>query len=676
MNAQDSSPRIGEPGASSPDTTLDFLAGGGETGTLIRAFDWAATELGAPGGWPQSLRTAVRLMLSTQHPTFIFWGSRHRCLYNDGFSASLGPEKHPAMLGAQGREAWAEIWPIIAPQIDLVMRGDGATWHEHALIPIFRHGAKEDIYWSYSYSPIDDAEARLGVGGVFVLCQDTTLQVLADRREKFMIGVADSLLTIDDPQNAMAWAAEAIGRQVGGDCAGYIYYDSDIVHGKVETMWSVPGFSDVSGTHEVAAYGDKLDQLMRAGEAAAFDDVQTAFDDPSVCAAFLSFGVNAFIQVPMLSSGKLIAALFVLSSTARAWSDDEIALVEEVTLRTSAAVERKISEQALRDSEALLRAIGESTGDLLYAKDRQHRIIYANPAIVAAIGRSVEELLGNSEREWHDNEEEAEAIIANDDRVMTSGHTMQADEIFSAPGARPRTYSSTKAPMRDAAGNVVGLVGVSRDVTERIRDHLHLKLLVAELNHRVKNTLSIVQSLAHQTFRGEGELTARRAFEGRLTALATAHDLLTREKWEATDLAAVVRETLAAQIKLDNVTIAGPLLRLEPATAVSIAMALHELTTNAIKYGSLSKAGGQIAVTWTIDSSEPPCLAIEWRETGGPVVVAPDKRGFGSRMIERALATELKGKAVLHFHADGLVCRINAPVPRTPPASVGSEFGA
>lgn len=249
---------------------LGFLSGGGEMGALIRAFDWSETELGEPDGWPQSLRTAVRLMLSTQHPVFIFWGPRHRCLYNDGFRPSLGPEKHPTMLGAEGKAAWTEIWPIIAPRIDLVMRGDGSTWHEHDLVPIIRHGKSEDVYWTYSYSPIDDEVSASGVGGVLVICQDTTQRVLAERREKFMIGIADSLLTIDDPQEAMAGAAEAIGRQLGVDCVGYTHYDPDKVHGIVETVWSVPGFSDVSGTHEVAVFGMEMDQAMRAGRTLVF----------------------------------------------------------------------------------------------------------------------------------------------------------------------------------------------------------------------------------------------------------------------------------------------------------------------------------------------------------------------------------------------------------------------
>ncbi len=136
-----------------------FLSGGGEMGARIRSFDWAANALGEPASWPQSLRTVVRLMLTTNHPMFIFWGPQHICLYNDAYSTALGPEKHPAMLGARGREMWDEIWDIIGPQIDLVMGGRGATRHEDQLAPIFRHGRLDDVYWTYSYSPIDDEGA-------------------------------------------------------------------------------------------------------------------------------------------------------------------------------------------------------------------------------------------------------------------------------------------------------------------------------------------------------------------------------------------------------------------------------------------------------------------------------------------------------------------------------------
>ena len=122
------------------------------------------------------------MALTTRHPIFIFWGREQICLYNDAYRASLGPEKHPSILGGRARDAWPEIWNIIGPQIAMVLRGEGATWHENQLVPILRHGAIQDVYWTYSYGPIDDEDAPNGVGGVLVVCSETTSQVMAERR--------------------------------------------------------------------------------------------------------------------------------------------------------------------------------------------------------------------------------------------------------------------------------------------------------------------------------------------------------------------------------------------------------------------------------------------------------------------------------------------------------------
>jgi signal transduction histidine kinase len=161
---------------------LNFLSGGGEMGERIRNFDWGHSALGAPAHWPSGLRTTLRTLLTTQHPVFIFWGPQLTCFYNDAYSRSLGPEKHPSILGMPGEQAWPEIWHIIGPQIEQVMRGDTATWHENQLVPIIRHGALQDVYWTYSFGPIDELSAPNGVGGVLVLCTETTQQVLTERR--------------------------------------------------------------------------------------------------------------------------------------------------------------------------------------------------------------------------------------------------------------------------------------------------------------------------------------------------------------------------------------------------------------------------------------------------------------------------------------------------------------
>jgi PAS domain S-box-containing protein len=154
-----------------------FLAGGGEMGALMRGHDWAASPLGPPAAWPQTLRTMVRVLLNTGHPMYIWWGPERACLYNDAYRQSIGPERHPQSLGRPAREVWAEIWDIIDPQIEQVMSGGGATWHVNQLVPITRNGRREDVYWTYSYSPIDDEQAPCGVGGVLVVCTETTANV-------------------------------------------------------------------------------------------------------------------------------------------------------------------------------------------------------------------------------------------------------------------------------------------------------------------------------------------------------------------------------------------------------------------------------------------------------------------------------------------------------------------
>lgn len=150
-------------------------------GALIRAYDWSSTPLGPAECWPQPLRTAIRLILNTGHPMYIFWGPELRCFYNDAYRQSIGPERHPGSLGRPAQEVWDEIWPIIGPQISQVMSGGAATWHRDHLVPITRNGHLEDVYWTYSYGPIDDETAPNQVGGILVVCTETTEQVRSRR---------------------------------------------------------------------------------------------------------------------------------------------------------------------------------------------------------------------------------------------------------------------------------------------------------------------------------------------------------------------------------------------------------------------------------------------------------------------------------------------------------------
>lgn len=185
----------------------------------------------------------------------------------------------------------------------------------------------------------------------------------------------------------------------------------------------------------------------------------------------------------------------------------------------------------------------------------------------------------------------------------------------------------------------------------------HQQMLVGELNHRVKNTLSIVQSLAHQTFRsGASPKEAIAAFESRLQALASAHNLLTQQRWEAAPIPQVVQAALNPFCDLSRCRLDGPDLKVSPQTAVSLALAVHELATNASKYGALATEQGTIDVQWTAENGS---FSFLWRENGGPPVQPPTSEGFGMRLIKRGLASELRGAAQVEFNPAGVLCRLS-----------------
>src|SRR6478672_8250522 len=165
---------------------IDSRPPAGEMAALTWAFDWAATPLGPPSSWPVALRTAVGIVLNSNHPMFIWWGPDLIQFYNDAYRKTMGPERHPCALGQPGRECWEEIWPIIGPQIESIMAGGPATWHEDQLVPVTRHGQREDVWWTYGYSPIPDDNGH--IGGVLVVCTDVTNEHVAK----------DELLALND----------------------------------------------------------------------------------------------------------------------------------------------------------------------------------------------------------------------------------------------------------------------------------------------------------------------------------------------------------------------------------------------------------------------------------------------------------------------------------------------
>ena len=226
--------------------------------------------------------------------------------------------------------------------------------------------------------------------------------------------------------------------------------------------------------------------------------------------------------------------------------------------------------------------------------------------------------------------------------------------------------SLTISPIRDTKGRVVGASKIARDITERKRQQRHRELLINELNHRVKNTLATVQSLAMQSLRDAATpAEGREALEARLVALAKAHDVLTQEQWEGASLNNVVADAIAAYScngQEYRFQVAGPIVRLQPRAVLALSMALHELATNAVKHGALSNRTGRVKINWQLIPGDPQRFQFRWAESEGPPVESPGRRGFGSRLIERGLAQDLAGEARLKFARAGVVCTIDAPL--------------
>lgn len=202
------------------------------------------------------------------------------------------------------------------------------------------------------------------------------------------------------------------------------------------------------------------------------------------------------------------------------------------------------------------------------------------------------------------------------------------------------------------------------DVTDRLHAERRKKLLLKQLNHRVKNNLAIIQALAAQTFQGANCEVALATFDARVAALSTVHDVLTRQSWSGADVGDVVRGALAAWVggAEPRVHIAGTSLRLRPTAALALTLALHELATNASKYGALSNEHGRVDLRWRVPSRPRGLFRMTWRERGGPPVQVPSRRGFGSWLIETGLAEDLGGQVTLAFEAEGVTCNLEAPL--------------
>lgn len=317
----------------------------------------------------------------------------------------------------------------------------------------------------------------------------------------------------------------------------------------------------------------------------------------------------------------------------------------------------------LQTSQARFRDLLESAPDAMVIVDKSSRIVLINTATERLFGYPRAELLGQPiQRLVPDALRRRHQDLVDNFLRAPAGRAMGRGGDMNAL-AKDGSQFAVDVSLSPLHGSDEGLVcAVVRDVTARRAAEHHQTLLIHELNHRVKNTLATVQSIARQTLKTTSQPAAFcEAFNTRLAALSQAHDVLTRNDWTGASLAEVVAEQLRPYQRSDGdrLALAGPEVILKPRFAVALGMVFGELSTNAAKYGAFSREGGRVDVSWTwTPEPEGRSLAITWREIGGPPVQDPAHRGFGSRLIERSLAHELGGSASLSYPTSGLVCTL------------------
>lgn len=354
-----------------------------------------------------------------------------------------------------------------------------------------------------------------------------------------------------------------------------------------------------------------------------------------------------------------------------------LCIVSETTERVRAQRDLARQKAAVEDANRRLTAesaflehlFEEAPSFMALLVEPDHKFRLANAAYRRLVGPR--ELIGKPIREALPEIAE-QGFFELLDEVWATGKAIKRDAssvlILRQPGAPPeeRILEFIYQPLLGADGNISGIFVEGQDVTDRVRSEKHLRLVINELNHRVKNTLAMMQAVAAQTFRNAEDLEqAQQKFSGRIMALSRANDLLTGERWVGASLRGVVDRTIEGYCTDEDgrCEVEGSAVTLSPKTALSVSMALHELATNAVKYGAWSTPEGRVEIRWRVDPGDAgDRLHLEWRERGGPPVVPPKRRGFGSRLIERGLAAELGGEVRMRFDPEGLVCVVDAPL--------------
>ncbi len=318
------------------------------------------------------------------------------------------------------------------------------------------------------------------------------------------------------------------------------------------------------------------------------------------------------------------------------------------------------------EARSQLSGMLDGLGPLAWLLRPDGQVIHANRTASELLGRPGQDLVGHP---FWDLPLPGDRAAAADKlraaiRRAAGGEDIRFDLTLADGEDEERVYDLWIRSLPHGDGPPSNLVASAVDITDRHEGEQTQRLLMRELDHRMKNTLQVIQAVIRRTARAQGSVaTFERSLLGRVGAMSRAHDLLAQERWLGADIGTIVNQEIGTFETGGAIRTSGPSMRLNPRAALSVALAIHELGTNAAKYGALSVPEGKISMTWSIDrTGGEAAVTLRWEESGGPEVTEPENKGFGSMLIERSIAYELEGEATIDYRRDGLICVISIPL--------------
>jgi PAS domain S-box-containing protein len=516
-------------------------------------------------------------------------------------------------------------------------------------------------------TPLFDADGRF-VGAINLIVdlsrqRDAELRVARHAAEQAALyRFTDRLYRADGPAAIYEAALDSILEALGCDRASVLLFDDAGVMRFVAARGLSEDYQRAVDGHSPWRPGDEDPEPI------FIEDIETSDQPDAIKQVVKREGITALAFIPVVIDRRVIGKFMTYHDNAHSFSAAEGDLSVTIARQLGFAIERQRIEDARQAAEAgflrsseRLRMATEAGKVGFWDWDVETDQIAWTESLYALHGIDHQE--AQTFANWLDrvHPEDRPRVTSAIDRALRNEAPYELEMRTIRPDGG-ETWLYANAVVVRENDKPVRMVGTAVDVTARRQSEVERDLLVAELSHRVKNTLATVVSIARQSFSRDATLeTARQSFEGRLRALAQTHTRLAEASWVSVELATLLSDELAPY-RSDghaNVALSGPAVSLTSRQAVILGMAFHELATNAAKYGALSVPSGKVDVRW---SNAGGLLVVDWTETGGPPVEAPQRSGFGRLLLERALAADLRGSVALAFPRSGVACQITLPL--------------